>query len=104
MQTQETINLAGGKEFRAQRADEAIIAETNAEVAVLQQELEATAEAMRDIQQLAEMQGVQLNSVYSETQAAGRQVEEGVEVLDDIPCCGCCACWKCCCRAFGCCK
>ena len=104
MQAQETINLAGGREFKAINADEAIVMETNQEVAALKSDLEATAEAMRDIQQLAQQQGVQLQSVYEQTEAAGAQVQEGVDVLDDIPCCGCCACWKCLCRMCGCCK
>jgi t-SNARE complex subunit (syntaxin) len=99
-QQQHQINLAGGHEFRAESADDAIISETNAEVAALNRDMQATAEAMRDIQDLAQQQGVQLDNVEQEVKAADTQVEEGVHTLSEISCCKCCMCWKCCFDVF----
>ena len=100
-----TINLAGGKSFQVEDANEAIILETNAELASLNRDLEATAEAMRDLQALAVQQGIQLETTQQGVDTASRQVEEGVTVLDDIPCCACCSCckcfWRACCPSFG---
>ena len=78
-------------------ADDQLIAETNAGVKQIEQETVALAEVAKDLGQISKEQGDDLHVGETRLAAADSNIDEGNEVLKDIPCCTCCTCWTFCC-------